>query len=164
MKRFFLCGVLDTDEQYDVAECVEFSDGTVVLRWLGDTPSTTVHGDVTSFSAIHVRHHAGRFIRRVDFNPPVRTEDHSQRWWAAYNRGWMVAYQDRCENVPFATIGGKDRRSDMQAPDYIKEEDREAYLEGYREKSREMFGDDWETCSFVWKHVMTIGDGDHGSA
>jgi hypothetical protein len=42
----------------DVAEGVEFSDGTVVLRWAGVTPSTVVWPDLAA--AIKVHGHDGR--------------------------------------------------------------------------------------------------------
>lgn len=36
-----------------VAEGIEFSDGLVVLRWLGDTKSTVVHDSIDNVIAIH---------------------------------------------------------------------------------------------------------------
>jgi hypothetical protein len=36
-----------------VAEGVQFSDGTVVLRWLGKSPSTVVWPDIEAARAVH---------------------------------------------------------------------------------------------------------------
>jgi hypothetical protein len=36
-----------------VAELVEFTDGTVVLRWLGPLSSTAMHASLANLSAIH---------------------------------------------------------------------------------------------------------------
>ena len=36
-----------------VAEGVEFTDGTVALRWLSDTPSTILHSSLDNVYAIH---------------------------------------------------------------------------------------------------------------
>lgn len=41
-----------------VAEGVEFSDGTVVLRWRGPNASTIVHGSMHNVAAIHL--HGGK--------------------------------------------------------------------------------------------------------
>ena len=67
---------------------------------------------------------------------------------AARRRGMTDCYQDRCENIPFASVGGLEKRGEMQAPDYVSEEDREEYLLGYRQMARELFGEDWQTCAF----------------
>ena len=61
MKRFLLnrhedvTGVSGTGL---VAEGVEFTDGTVVVRWRGAHATTTVHSSFASVEAIHL--HAGR--------------------------------------------------------------------------------------------------------
>jgi hypothetical protein len=61
MRRFILnhqedvTGVSGTGE---VAEGVEFTDGTVVVRWRGTHATTTVHASFASVEAIHL--HAGR--------------------------------------------------------------------------------------------------------
>ncbi len=36
-----------------VAEGVEWTDGTVALRWCGDRPSTVVHDSLEAVKAIH---------------------------------------------------------------------------------------------------------------
>ena len=157
MKRFFLCELYDNDNQADVAEGVEFSDGTVVLRWLSDAASTAVHEDMHAFSVVHVSNHRIRFVRHVDGDHALRTEDRPQRYWKAYRRGTHDCFQDRCENVPFASVGGLDARGDMKAPDYIEAEDRVPYLSGYASQAMYLFGEDWQTCEFGWKHTLTIG-------
>jgi hypothetical protein len=73
-------------------------------------------------------------------------------------RGYMDCYQDRCENVPFASIGGLDARSAPKAPDYVVTSDVPAYLTGYMVCARKLFGEDWRTCTFGWQHALTIGD------
>lgn len=51
-----------------VGEVCVFEDGTTVVRWRGDTPTTTVHPNLDSVKKIHL--HEGR-TRLV----PVVTED-----------------------------------------------------------------------------------------
>jgi hypothetical protein len=36
-----------------IAEGIRWGDGTVALRWLSDTPSTTVWTDIESMLAVH---------------------------------------------------------------------------------------------------------------
>lgn len=36
-----------------VAQAVEFDDGTVALRWLGDSPTTVIHRSMLSVASIH---------------------------------------------------------------------------------------------------------------
>jgi hypothetical protein len=36
-----------------VAQGVEFDDGTTVVRWLGSTPTTTIHANMASVEKIH---------------------------------------------------------------------------------------------------------------
>lgn len=92
-----------------------------------------------------------------------------------FERGRSDCFQDRCENVPFSSIGGLDKRDEMVAPDYITkhgEDYTKEYLDGYRYAAERMFGPDWRTCTFGWKPVMEIGpdgvkviggqDGQHG--
>ncbi len=75
---------------------------------------------------------------------------------ASFNQGALDCYQDRCENIPFASIGGPDKRSAMVAPKYITRDERDEYLEGYRHAARHGLGEDWETCSFGWAPVAAI--------
>lgn len=84
------------------------------------------------------------------------SKDTSPSW----DRGYMAALQDFCENCHFASAGGKELRANkgehFKAPNYIPVEDVEAYLDGYRAHCQEVWGDDWDTCEFGWKPVMTI--------
>lgn len=73
--------------------------------------------------------------------------------------GALDCYQDRCENTPFASVGGLEARHAMRAPDYIEDYDAEEYLEGYRAQADEMFGQDWRTCSFEWAPALVIQRG-----
>lgn len=70
-----------------------------------------------------------------------------------FDRGWMAAYQDRCENCPFASSGGMDNRKSMKAPSYIPEKDADEYLRGYRSYCDENYGEGWETAQWGWSHV-----------
>lgn len=56
-------------------------------------------------------------------------------------RGRADCYQDRCEGCDFASIGGEDKRFEMRAPDYVKPEDAEEYLRGYRAMAIGLYGD-----------------------
>lgn len=71
-------------------------------------------------------------------------------------RGRSDCGQDACENCPFASIGGLERRSAMEAPGYIPAEVASEYLAGYAEQAQAMYGDDWRTCSFGWGPAITI--------
>ena len=164
MRRFFLCEfeTVGQGNQRDVAEGVEFSDGAVVMRWLGETPSTVVHKSMPDLTSIHVVNHRSRFVRWADDEPATRAEDMPQRWWAAWSRGMSDCCQDRCENSSFSSVGGLDGRVDMRAPSYVEVEDSEAYLRGYAHQARAMFGEDWRTCTFGWHSVLTIGSDGEG--
>ena len=76
-----------------------------------------------------------------------------------FKRGRSDCYQDRCENCAFASIGGLDKRTAMEAPEYVKKNGEkyvEEYLKGYRAEAKDIFGDDWETCTFSWQSAITI--------
>lgn len=80
-------------------------------------------------------------------------------WLAALDtkaRALSDAVQDSMENVPFASVGGLEKRGDMTAPSYIPEADRAAYFDGYRAAAEKMYGPDWRTCSFSWSPAITI--------
>ena len=124
-----------------VAEGVEFSDGTCALRWLTETRSTTFYYGLRALEKIHG--HGGKTKVVITGN--------------AFGRGFSDAAQDACENVPFASIGGLDKRDDMKAPDYITPDERNAYLNGYRTFAAASYGNDWKTCSFGWSPALTIG-------
>lgn len=74
----------------------------------------------------------------------------------ARNAGRFDCSLDRCENVPFASVGGLARRSSMARPAWISEAFESDYLTGYRERARELFGEDWETAEFGWKLALKI--------
>jgi hypothetical protein len=79
---------------------------------------------------------------------------HSEEW----DRGWLEAYQDDCENCQFSGIGGKDHRTDMVAPDYIPSDEVEEFLAGYSEYCLKKWGDDWKTFTLGWVPVLTINE------
>jgi hypothetical protein len=45
-----------------VAEGTQFSDGTVVLRWLGVWPSTVIWPNITAAKAVHSHDGKTRFV------------------------------------------------------------------------------------------------------
>lgn len=73
--------------------------------------------------------------------------------WA---RGMNDCHQDRCENIPFASIGGLDHRNKPAFPVYIKPEEQEEYWQGYQWCAHAMFGPEWRTCEFTWKPALVI--------
>lgn len=81
---------------------------------------------------------------------------------AAFDRGRADCIQDRCENVPFASVGGPGNRESLMTPGYIHANDKGEYIRGYEEAARALYGEDWRTCSFEWKPVLTIKPNDGG--
>jgi hypothetical protein len=75
-----------------------------------------------------------------------------------FDRARSDCVQDAYENSPFASIGGLDKRAAPVAPSYIAESEREEYVRGYIAQAREMYGEDWRTCSFAWAPALTIAD------
>ena len=73
-----------------------------------------------------------------------------------YDRGRMDCYQDRCENVPFASIGGQECRHCMKTPKHIKPDDAPEYLAGYISMARDLYGEDWNSCKFEWVVTFEI--------
>jgi hypothetical protein len=71
-------------------------------------------------------------------------------------RGALDAMQDAAEGVPFASIGGLEKRSAPHAPGYVEEDEREAYLLGYAEQAERMYGPIWRTCEFGWSPAMRV--------
>lgn len=124
-----------------VAEGVEFHDGTCALRWRTAHRSTSFYENRKTVEAIHG--HNGKTKLVVTGDP--------------FGRGFSDAGQDACENAPFASIGGLEKRTNMQAPSYITPAEQTLYLDGYRAFARATYGDDWRTCSFGWAPAMTIG-------
>ena len=76
----------------------------------------------------------------------------------AFARAASNAIQDSCENAPFGSVGGLERRHDMEVPDYVIKQEicATAYLAGYHEAARRMYGEDWRNCEFRWEHALTI--------
>lgn len=81
---------------------------------------------------------------------------HSTHHREAYKRGRHDCLQDRCENIPFASIGGLEARDNPVAPKYVHGDAVSAYLQGYKDQASEMFGADWRTCEFNWQPALTI--------
>lgn len=130
-----------------VAQGVEFDDGTIVMRWLTKNRSTAVYENETMLEAIHG--HNGK--TKVMWRDPANT----------FDRARLDCVQDRCENCPFASIGGLDKRSAMVAPSYIEGTyARTEYVRGYQYAARDIFGDDWETCSFGWAPALVVNGSD----
>lgn len=74
----------------------------------------------------------------------------------AFTWGYMDALQDRCENCPFASVGGLDRRTDMAVPGYVPQAQHTEYLRGYRAYCDEQYGQGWETARWVWTPALPI--------
>ena len=72
------------------------------------------------------------------------------------NWGRTVCYQDHCENCVFSSIGGRDSRDCFMLPEWVSEEQQADFAIGYAEMAEEMFGADWQTCTFSWQHALTI--------
>ena len=56
MRRFNLLRFVDVSGVSGtglVAEGIEFTDGTVVIRWLGESPSTVVWASLSAAMAVH---------------------------------------------------------------------------------------------------------------
>jgi len=81
------------------------------------------------------------------------------RYDASYERGWHDCTQDFCENIPFSSVGGPERRGVMEVPDYVVRDgqDQDAYLAGYKACVRNAWGEDWMTASLGWQPVLIIG-------
>ncbi len=125
-----------------VAEGVEFSDGTCAMRWLTAHRSSTFYESAATLVAIHG--HAGK-------TEVVWTTD-------AFKRGRTDAVQDACENAPFASSGGMDKRTAMVAPSYISTGDEKEWLRGYKAGCDLAHGPGWETGSFGWGPAITINE------
>ena len=123
-----------------IAQGCKFDDGTAAMRWLTEFRSTALYATMEELEAIHG--HGGK-TKIVWTGDPV-------------GRAIMDCYQDRCENAPFASVGGLDKRNAMTAPEYVTAAERADYLNGYRLQARNIYGDDWQTCAFGWQAAVTI--------
>jgi hypothetical protein len=75
-----------------------------------------------------------------------------------YERGIQDCGLDDIENAHFSSIGGLNNRTNPKAPDYIKEEDKLEYLQGYIHRAKQLYGADWQTVKFEWKPALLIKD------
>jgi hypothetical protein len=76
---------------------------------------------------------------------------------ASYCRGREDYTQDRCENAPFASIGGLSARANPVRPKYIEPVEWPWYLAGYADAALSDLGPSWATVEFSWKPALTIG-------
>jgi len=74
-----------------------------------------------------------------------------------YNWGMTNAMQDDCENCHFASAGGPDKRTAMEAPSYVPEDQAEEFLRGYRAYCDEHYGEGWQTMKWGWHPALVIG-------
>lgn len=124
-----------------IADGVIFTDGTCALRWRSEYRSTALYGSFTDLLKIHG--HGGKTRADLTQHP--------------YDRGGDDATQDAAENCPFASIGGLEARTAPKAPAYITEPDRAAWLSGYIDACRTMYGEGWRACEFSWGATIDIG-------
>jgi len=73
-----------------------------------------------------------------------------------FQRGQHDCTLDDMENAHFSSIGGLNNRANPTAPEYIKKPDRKAYLQGYTNQAKELYGDEWQAVKFEWKPVLQI--------
>jgi hypothetical protein len=64
-----------------------------------------------------------------------------------FELGQLDCYQDRCENCPFASIGGLESRSNPQVPKYVPENRKDTWLDGYLNQALNLYGEDWATLT-----------------
>lgn len=125
-----------------VAQGVEFDDKTCALRWLTDCKSTSFYASMRDVETIHG--HGGKTKVIYTGSP--------------FERAMLDAFDDSCQNCPFGSVGGLEKRGSMVAPSYITPAERETYLKGYQAAAKNMYGDDWATCAFGWAPAMGFGD------
>jgi hypothetical protein len=123
-----------------IAEGVEFTDGTCALRWLTANKSSGSYDSIESVRAIHG--HGGK-TRIVYTGDP-------------FQRGMFDCLHDSYENAPFNCAGGAGARPDLRAPKWITPNEQKAWLDGYKQAAKQMYGDDWSTCEFGWAPAITI--------
>ncbi len=126
-----------------VAQGVQFDDGTCAMRWTTENRSTALYDDVATLEKIHGHNGKSAVVFTSEMFDRARTD----------------AMQDRCENVPFASVGGLDKRDCMTTPSYIDLRDATEYMRGYRSAAYMIYGADWQTCSFGWAPALSIPAG-----
>lgn len=123
-----------------VAEGIIFEGGQVALCWC-KSQTIGVYKSLDQVGEIHGHGGDTEVVELTDM----------------FIRGTQNAGMDQMENAPFASIGGKERRSAMRAPEWVQGSVAEAeFLRGYRHQARVMYGEDWQTCSFEWSPVCVI--------
>lgn len=73
-----------------------------------------------------------------------------------FERGRADCYQDRCENIPFSSIGGLEARCQPKPPKWVAESEWPEYLRGYISCAEDLYGEDWQTCSFGWTPALVL--------
>ena len=140
-----------------VADGVRWPDGTCVVRWRGTHATTTVYAGLPDVIALHL--HGGKTHLRWDFLwPRGKSHDESARQ-SAFAHGWFDCVMDGNENAPFGSVGGKDKRGEMRAPESIQSKDECEYLAGYRASALQQYGVDWATITFSWGPALTLTKG-----
>jgi len=61
---------------------------------------------------------------------------------------------DRCENVPFAGIGGQ--AGPYHAPEYIEADERDAYITFYKRLAAAEYGADWAVQQWGWTPALKL--------
>lgn len=133
-----------------VADGVRWPDGSAVMRWRTEYASTAVYASMEDLRCIHG--HGGR--------TRVVWADGLDDTKCAFLRGAFGCALDANENAPFGSTGGKARRRDMRAPEYIEPEDRSEYLAGYADQAHAMWGPGWRDVRFSWAVAMEVTHGE----
>ena len=108
----------------DVAQVVVMPCGKCIVAW---PTSVAVYDSERAARAVHIEHMKGR--------------GEVTGWrlvWSTqgFARGYIVCYQDRCENCP--------ESSGPQPPDYVPEHERADYERGYLSCGMALWGSDWQ--------------------
>lgn len=109
----------------DVAEVVTLESGKCVVSW---PSSVIVYDSEDAARAVHIDHMGGR---------GAVTEFRLIGDTSVQHRGAVDAYQDRCEGIPFASVGGN---IPLKVPEYIGVKNAEDYMSGYIGQCVRMFG------------------------
>jgi len=107
-----------------VADGVRFGDGTVALRWHGESPSLLFYASWDAAAKVHI--HDNETTLMVVGN--------------SWERGHHDAVQDRCENI--RDLLGHEKNGEPQKPRWIVVDDWPVYLLGYEACFREMWSNE----------------------